>query len=59
MIKIIVTQFGKTWVNIYFIEEAILRKIVTLSGDGGARRNRRSRMGITTVRTNTDDYLLL
>lgn len=34
MIKIIVTQFGKTWVNIYFIEEAILRKTVTLSRDG-------------------------
>ncbi len=32
MIEIIVTQFGKTWVNIYFIEEAILRKTVTLSG---------------------------
>ena len=56
MIEIIVTQFGKTWVNIYFIEEAILRKTVTLSG-GWRFTDTRSRMGITTVRTNTDDNL--
>ena len=32
------------------------RNAVTLSEDGGARRNRLSRMGITLERSNTDDF---
>ena len=36
-----------------------LMKTVTLSGDGGALRNRRSRMGITLVGLCTDDFTCL
>ncbi|EFM26307.1 hypothetical protein HMPREF9225_0078 [Peptoniphilus duerdenii ATCC BAA-1640] len=50
------TQGDGSWENILY--KSTQRKTVTLSGDDGARRNRRSRMGITLVRSNTDDYLL-
>ena len=47
-------QGDRSWENILY--KSTQRKTVTLSGDGGARRNRRSRMGITLVGSNIDDY---
>ncbi|EFM26264.1 hypothetical protein HMPREF9225_0113 [Peptoniphilus duerdenii ATCC BAA-1640] len=38
------------------VAEANSMKTVTLSGDGEAKRNRRSRMGITLVRLSTDEF---
>lgn len=41
--------------NLLPFTETTSRKTVTLSGDGEAKRNCRSRMGITLVRLSTDE----
>ena len=42
---------------LFHLTEVVLTTTVTLSGDGEAKRNRRSRMGITLVGSNIGDFI--